>query len=221
MQLRLQVTLSTLVFVLILVFSNTGFAQLPVGVKKGDWIEYNVTYTGDPFAGHNINWARMEILDVRGDNITVKISSRLSSGSVENITSILNLASGHMIDDFIVPANLKRGDKFYDENYGNMTITKAEPHEYAGASRTVVYAITNSNTYVWDQTTGVSVEGNSQASNYTMHSIVASTNMWHQSVEISGLLIGLLVALVLVVIGLVLAAALFYKKRKQNHAKNS
>jgi hypothetical protein len=220
MRLKVSVTLTTALLILILAVSSTGFAQLPVGVKKGDWIEYNVTYTGDPLAGHNINSARMEILDVQGDNITVKITSRLSNGSTENYTSTLNLAIGHMIDDFIVPANLRAGDKFYDENYGNMTITRAEQHEYAGATRTVVYATTNDNTYVWDQKTGVSVEGNSQTSTYTMHSIVASTNMWQHSLEMSSLLVGLLVTLFLVVIAIVLAA-LFYKKRKQNHAKKS
>ena len=80
---------------------------------------------GSPTAGHDVNWARMEILDVQGDNITVKITSRYSNGTTENTTSILNLATGHMIDDFIVPADLKNGDKFYDENYMNTQ----EPHD--------------------------------------------------------------------------------------------
>ena len=120
----------------------------------------------------------MEILDVQGDNITVEITSRYSNGTTENVTSTLNLAIGHMIDVFIVPANLKSGDKFYDENYGNMTIAKAEKHEYAGAIRTVVYPAASGNTYVWDQATGVSVEGNSQTSEYSMQTIVAATNMW-------------------------------------------
>jgi hypothetical protein len=119
MQLRLSVILTTLVLIVILVLNSSGFAQLPVGVKKGDWIEYNVTYTGSPSSGHDVNWARMEILEVQGDNITVKITSRYSNSTTENATSTLNLAVGHMIDDFIVPANLKSGSKFYDENYDN------------------------------------------------------------------------------------------------------
>ena len=200
--------------------NNGGLAQLPVGVKKGDWIEYNVTYTGSPFAGHNVDWARMEILDVQGDNISVKITSRYSDSTTENITSILNLAIGHMIDDFIVPANLKSGDKFYDENYGNMTINKVEQHVYAGAMRTVAYATAGENTYIWDQATGVSVEGNSQTSDYSMHTIVAATNMWQPSSELSGLIVGLLVAFVLIVIAIVLVA-LFYRRRRQKLAKNS
>ena len=148
MHLKRWLTITVVVLVLIMALSSFGFAQLPVGVKKGDWIEYNVTYTGSPFAGHNVNWARMEILDVQGDNITVKITSRYSDDTTENLTSNLNLSIGHMIDDFIVPANLKSGDKFYDENYGNVTITKSEQHVYAEATRTVIYATSGDNAYV-------------------------------------------------------------------------
>ena len=219
MHLKCLFTITIAVLIVFLALTSLGFAQLPVGVKKGDWIEYNVTYTGSPFAGHNVNWARMEILDVQGDNITVKITSRYSDDTTENLTSNLNLAIGHMIDDFIVPANLKSGDKFYDENYGNITITKAEQHVYAGATRTVIYATSGNNTYVWDQATGVSVEGNSQTSDYSMHSIVAATNMWQPASGLSGLMEVLVVAFGLFVIAIVLVV-LFYKRRKQKLAKN-
>ena len=213
MHLKLSFTITTVVLIFILTLSSSGFAQLPVGVKKSDWIEYNVTYTGSPTAGHDVNWARMEILDVQGDNITVKITSRYSNGTTENTTSILNLATGHMIDDFIVPADLKNGDKFYDENYGNMTITKTEQHEYAGATRSTVSAIAGNNTYIWDQATGVSVEGNSQTSDYSMHTIVATTNMWQPSLAMNGFLVDLLVALVLIVIVTTLVALYFLYRR--------
>jgi hypothetical protein len=124
-----------------------------------------------------------------------------------------------MIDDFIVPANLKSGEKFYDENYGNITITKAEQHLYAGATRTVIYATAGDNTYVWDQATGVSVEGNSQTSDYSMHSIVAATNMWQTASGLSELMEGLVVAFVLFIIVIVLVV-LFYNRRRQKLSKN-
>jgi hypothetical protein len=220
MQSKLRVTLVIVLLILVLALGSTSFAQLPVGVKKGDWIEYNVTYTGSPLAGHDVNWARMEILNVQGDNITVKITSKNSTGTTENVTSTLNLASGHMIDDFIVPAGLKSGDKFYDENYGNMKITKAEQHEYAGAMRTVIYSAASGNTYVWDQATGVSVEGNSQAPDYSMHTIVTATNMWQPSSGLSGLIVDLLVALALIAI-IIILLALFYRRKRAKLTKKS
>ena len=64
MHLKRSFTMILVVLILFLALGSGGFAQLPVGVKRGDWIKYNVTYTGSPFAGHNVNWARMEILDV-------------------------------------------------------------------------------------------------------------------------------------------------------------
>jgi len=215
MHLKLPIKLATILLIFVFASNSSGFAQLQIGVKKDDWIEYNVTYTGSPSPLHNINWARMEILDVQGDNITVKITSRYSNGKTENITSTLNLAIGHMIDDFIIPANLESGDKFYDENYGNITIAKTEQHEYAGATRSAVYATAGNNTYIWDQATGVSVEGNSQTSDYSMHTIVSATNMWQPSSgSKSGLIEGLLVAVVLIVITILLLI-LYYRHRRQ------
>jgi hypothetical protein len=40
-------------------------AVISVGVKGGDWIEYSVVTTGKPEEGHDVVWARMEILEVR------------------------------------------------------------------------------------------------------------------------------------------------------------
>ena len=135
-------------------------AELSIGVKSGDWIEYNVTSTGAPMQGHDVEWARMEILSVENPNINVSITSRFTDGSNDTTKHTLNLETGHLIDDFIIPANLNVGDTFVDENLGNVTISQTEVHTYAGAERTVVSATVGNNTYVWDQATGVSVEGN-------------------------------------------------------------
>ena len=202
-----------IVFILVLGLSNAAFAELSVGVKKGDWIEYQVSYTGSPTAGHDINWARMEMLDVQGTNITLKITSRYPNGTTENITSNLNLKTGQLIDDFIIPANLKSGDTFYDQNLGNVTISKAEQHEYAGATRTVLYASTSQNTYVWDQATGVSVEGTAQTSEYSIHTIVEDTNMWQPSGGLNAALVGLIAVLVLIIVVMIVVAVLYYRRR--------
>jgi hypothetical protein len=201
-----------IVFILVLGLSNAAFAELSVGVKKGDWIEYQVSYTGSPTAGHDINWARMEMLDVQGTNITVKITSRYSNGTTENITSNLNLETGQLIDDFIIPANLKSGQTFYDENLGNVTISKAEQHQYAGVTRTVLYASASQNTYVWDQATGISVEGTAQGTDYYMHTVAVDTNMWQPSAGFNDAVV-LVVVSVLIVAVLIVLGVLFHRRR--------
>jgi hypothetical protein len=203
-----------IVLVLVLGLASAVYADLSVGVKKGDWIEYTVTTTGTPSEGHDIDWSRMEVTDVQGTSIIVYITSRFINGSTENFNSTLNLKTGHLIDDFIIPANLNAGDIFLDQNLGNVTISRSEQHTYAGAARTVLYASTSQNTYVWDQATGVSVEATSVLPDYTMHTIVEATNMWqpNQGLDVTVLL--LVVVIVVIAIVAVVMAALRYRKKK-------
>ena len=209
-----KLPLAIIALILVLCLSNAVFAELSVGVKKGDWIEYQVTSTGSPTAGHDINWARMEILDAQGTNITVKITSRYPNESTEELNSTLNFETGQLIDDFIIPANLKTGDTFYDQNLGNVTISRAEEHEYAGATRTVLYASTSQNTYVWDQATGVSVEGTSQTPEYSIHTIVDKTNMWQPSEGLDVTAFYLVTVLVLIIIATIIVVAMWYRKER-------
>jgi hypothetical protein len=204
-----KLAFALLTFILIFSLSSVAFAQLAVGVKKGDWIEYKVSYTGAPVDGHNMDSARMEVLDVQGNNISVKITSTYANGTINNLTYTLNLEKGQLIDDFIIPANLKSGDTFYDQYWGNVTISKVEHQMYAGATRTVLYGYTSQNTYVWDQATGVSVEGISQTPNYSIHSVAEDTNMWHSGETFTSRFVYLLVALALIVI---ITIAIFYKR---------
>ena len=155
----------------------------------------------------------MEVTDIQGTSIIVYITSRFINGSTENFNSTLNLKTGHLIDDFIIPANLNAGDKFLDDRQGNITLTSAEQHTYAGAVRTVLHASTSENSYVWDQATGVSVEANSVLPEYTMHTIVESTNMWQPTHGLDATT--LLLVAVVVVIAIVAILLLILRNRKK------
>jgi hypothetical protein len=92
-----------------------------------------------------------------------------------------------------------------------MTISKAETRQYAGAARTVVSASAGNNTYVWDQATGVSVEGNSQGADYSIHTIVEDTNMWQpspQSPDWTPLLLAAAVTLIIAIVAVAVAVRL-------------
>jgi len=205
------------VIALILILSSSlpVYADLSVGVEKGNWIEYSVTYTGSPSQDHALNWARIDVTDVQGTDIYVSITSRFTNGSSEVFNSTLNLKTGHLIDDFIIPANLKTGDSFLDQNQGNITISHTEQHIYAGAPRTAISASTSQNKYVWDQATGVSLEGTSEQTDYSMHTIVEATNMWQPSTGLNlTTLVFITVATVLAVVILAAMAVWLRKKRK-------
>ncbi len=204
---------ATTALIIIACLSAVASAELSVGVKQGNWIQYSVSYTGTPMQGHDVTWARMEILAVATPNIDVVITSRFSDGSMETTNYTLNLETGHLIDSFIIPANLKAGDTFKDENLGTVTLDKAEIRQYAGNTRTVVSASVGNNTYVWDQATGVSVEGASQTAEYTITTVVSSTNMWQPS-EVNWASIFLAAAVLLIVVFAVAAVVAHYQRKR-------
>ncbi len=203
------------IFSVVMVLSAIGLvsAQPSAGVKAGDWIEYKVTFTGTPSADHSISMARMEILDVSGPLIQVRIVSTYINGTQETTTSTLNLQTGQLIDDFIIPANLETGDQFLDSRVGNITITNKEQRTYAGAVRTVVSATSLENTYVWDQATGISVEGTSEGANYTMHSIVTATNIW-SAPTLDPVILYALVVLAVIIVAAIVVIILMRRREK-------
>ena len=166
-----------------LVTAGVVVGEFSVGVKKGDWIEYNVSVTGSPAEKHDVTWARMEVYAVQGSQIDLNITVKFSDGTLEPQTATLNLETGQLGDDFIIPANLNVGDVFFDKNIGNITISGVEEKTYAGVIRSVMTAATSETTYYWDQATGILVEGISHYPEYTMHSIVDKTNLWQSQVQ--------------------------------------
>jgi hypothetical protein len=188
-------------------------AEISVGVKQGDWIEYQVTFTGTPAEKHNVIWARMQIASVQGKSINLDMTVNFSDGTQEPETSTLNLETGQLGDDFIIPANLNVGDTFYDKTEGNIMISGAEERTYAGATRTVVYANTSQTTFYWDKSTGILVEATSSYTEYTMHTTADKTNMWQA--QIFGLDSTLFYALIIVAVAIIAAIIFFVIRRKK------
>jgi hypothetical protein len=207
-----KVGLTTALLIVLIGVGNV-LAEVSVGVKKGDWIEYHVAYTGTPTEGHDVTWARMEIQDVEGKIMSVGITVKYSNGTQEEITTTFNLDTGQLGDDFIIPADLNSGDMFFDKNVGNITISGVEERTYAGATRTVVYAAISGTTYYWDQATGILVEGTSQFPEYTMNTVVDKTNIWQP--QLLGLDPTVFYALVIGVVVLVVVVLAFLIVRRK------
>jgi hypothetical protein len=197
-----------------LVTAGVVVGEFSVGVKKGDWIEYNVSVTGSPAEKHDVTWARMEVYAVQGYQIDLNITVTFSDGTLEPQTATLNLETGQLGDDFIIPANLNVGDVFFDKNVGNITISGVEEKTYTGVTRNVITVATSETTYYWDQATGALVEGFSHYPEYTMHSIVDKTNLWQS--QIQGLNPTVFYAMVIGAVALIIVVlTVFIMRRKK------
>ncbi len=209
---KLVLAMICLTVLIELVSSTVVSAEVSVGVKQGDWIEYQVTITGDVPEEHDIDWGRIEIIGVEGKRIDVNITSRYVDGNELSLTSTLDLETGDIGDAFIIPANLSAGDTFRKQTEGNITISGVEERTYAGAKRSVVSASTSTTMFYWDRSTGVLVEATSSYPDYTLTTKTEETNMWQA--QIFRLDPTLFIILIVAVIVAVLAIFLILKMKK-------
>lgn len=192
-------------------------SEVSVGVKQGDWIQYNVIVTGNPPADHNIKSVTMNVTDVQGTAITIDIQTLFNNGTIYPGRITLNLATGVLGDDFFIPKNLNIGDQFYDAYQGNITITSQQTQEIAGARRTVILGSSRYTNYTWDKETGTLVAGLSIEPDYRMTTSTVGTNIWPQ--DIIGLsptvFYATMAATVVVAAALVVFCARWIVQRKQ------
>jgi len=193
-------------------FSAVASAEVIVGVKPGDWIEYNVTITGDVPEQHDVTWCKIEVTAVEEKKVYVNITSRYSDGSEETVPSTLNLETGQIGDCFIIPANLNAGAVF-ESPEGTITISGVKEKTYAGATRSVVYGSNPQTVFHWDRSTGFLLEANSSDSEFTMSTKAEKTNMWQT--QIFGLDQTVFIALVLVIVAVLALAVFLIRKMKK------
>ena len=154
-----------------------------VVVRAGDWIEYQVTVTGNPSSDLNMTWGRIDVKNVTGPVIIVDVQTRFGNGTLfpePNIT--LNVATGAIGDGFFIPTYLKVGDVYQTQYEGNITIEGTKTIEAGGAQREVFYGSANTTTYYWDKQNGIMVQATSELPNCTMHTKTAATNLWQPQI---------------------------------------
>lgn len=183
------------------------FAGISVGVKKGDWIKYQVRETGNPTPDFNITWARIDVTAVQGEKITIDVQTEYANGTIYLEPQIrLNLATGAVGDGFFIPANFNIGDQFYSEYQGNITITNVLQQEVGGTVRTVVSATTNQTTYYWDKQTGILVGATTSFPSFTLFTKTSGTNLWQPKILCldSAVIYALIIAMVLALVAAVI-----------------
>ena len=212
--------ISTLVLSLLFMAASTTviLAQISVGVKKGDWIEYQVTLTGNPPQDHDIVWARMEVTNVQGEAINLDIQTEFSNGTIFPGTITLNIATGALGDDFIIPANLNVGDTFRDQYQGNITISNLEKLTIAGTERSVMSGSTPQTTYHWDSQTGILVEAYSSYTEYTMSTKTTGTNIWSPQIfGVDTIVFYSLVIVIIIIVSAIMAIFIWGQRRNNKN----
>lgn len=157
-----------------------------VGVKAGDWVKLDYTFTGWPAGETYPDWLKLEFLSVEGTMATVRFTQHVSDGTQQSDTATVDIASNvevPVLAGIAISANLTIGDSVYIAGYGNVTLEDESTKTYAGANRTVVYASfwpteTEEVAYYWDKLTGVLVEVSSTSVEFGATAKAAATNMW-------------------------------------------
>jgi uncharacterized repeat protein (TIGR02543 family) len=156
-----------------------------VGIKPGDWVKFDYTFTGWPAGEAYPDWMKLEFLSVEGTIATVRFTQHVSDGTEQSDNFTIDILSNVEVPQLagiVIPANRTIGDSVYIAEYGNATIEGEATRTYARASRIVVYTRLSYNeadvTFYWDKLTGVMVEISSTYPEFTATARVAGTNMW-------------------------------------------
>jgi len=162
---------------------STVNANVTVGVKAGDWMEYNVSYvgSGDPPEEYP-NWFKFQITDVQETSISANMTYEMLNGTTTKSSHTYDLKTG-VLQLLVVPAGLTYADVFYHEDYGNITIAGTEEGTYAGGTRTAFYATFNEIKVYWDKPTGIFLQSKQEILNDNNETIeqtvtISATNRW-------------------------------------------
>ncbi|MDR1991967.1 MAG: hypothetical protein LBQ98_00440 [Nitrososphaerota archaeon] len=192
-----------------------------VGVKEGDWMEYDITITGtgNMPPTHDVRWMRMEVLTIDGAAFSVNVTTRYANGTMGSAIWKFNFTQGNVEGWTIIPANLGLGDTFFDysSNPTNIVIQREEQKEVLGATRTITYGNDSiRQVKEWDKATGFFIGSVEVAKNHTnkegwyfedltITCSAIATNMWDRQIfglersvfalVISGLVLGIVISI--------------------------
>jgi hypothetical protein len=168
------------IIVIITVAMTPAASGLSLGVKTGDWIEYDIQGTENPEYTLTVSF-----LEVTGTNVTVQLTqSPLSYNESIDFATNEDFPIGFLTARAcLIPNDSEVGDSVYlGTEFGNRTIISETTGSYAGADRIVVCCNftlqLNQYVFYWDKETGVLVEA-TMSHGATSESLSAiDTNMW-------------------------------------------
>ena len=154
--------LAIIVLTTIVLTAKAVTAETPqVGVKAGDWIEYDISHTGtsSPPPTHDVNWMRLQVLEVDGSAFSVNVTARYANGTVGSEVWCLDFSEGNVGGWIIIPKDLGVGDTFFDYSIHNhlpvnVTIQGEEQRSLLGADRIITFGNDSFRYKEWDKATG-------------------------------------------------------------------
>lgn len=203
-----------------------------VGVKEGDWIEYNIALsgTGTLPPTHDVRWMHLQVLQVSGEAFSVNVTARYANGTIGSAVWKFNFTEGNVGGWIIIPANLSAGERFFDSSIHNhkpvnVTIQSQEQKTVLGAVRTITSGNDSFRHKQWDQATGVFV-GSTETyrnvtnkdgwyiDNLTVSIEATATNLWSPDAsEQAGTMFYPIVIAVVLAAALLSAGVVVAKKR--------
>ena len=206
--------LFSVIFLVGVLSSTIVLAQVSVGVKEGDWIEYATSYTGNI---HEIypEWTRIEFTIVQGTSIRANLTVEGLDGRTGESVAYYDLETGNT-DLFLISPGLDIGDHFYHKNFGNIPLTENKNVTYADAKRTVVFSTFENFECYWDKNTGILVHMIQSEDNYTSTLVAIKTNMWQPQIQpqIFGLDSTIFYALIIILLAIIAIVTVFLLKRR-------
>ncbi len=226
------ILLSTIVTASIIISPVLAADEPSVGVKEGDWIEYNIsiTGTGTPPPTHDVRWMRIDVLPVQDSAFSVNLTARYSNGTIGSAIWKFNFTEGNVGGWIIIPSNLGPGDTFYDlsmhtQKPVNVTIQSQEQKTVLGASRTITYGNDSLRHKEWDKATGVFIHSSEVIRNVTnkdgwyiqdltVTTQAIATNMWNPQIQgTNQTLLYALTAAIIAPAGLALFSAIIARRK--------
>jgi hypothetical protein len=194
-------------------------AQVFVGLKEGDWVRYEVTYTGSPPESYPTN-TRIEVLKIEGTTIITKIENDRLNGTHTSQTTTFDLKDGSAPDLIIIPANLAVGDQVVNKEW-NITfpIDGVEEYDFSDVTREMIFAnIPIDNVileYSWDRETGIFIQLDQTTDTFTQKYLAYDTNIVGNvnSDPDSMLIYGIIITVVVITLSL---ALMIFKRKKKN-----
>ena len=225
---------SIIVSVSLIASPALAYGEPSVGVREGDWIEYDISVTGIgvPPPTHDVRWMRMEILPVQGAAFSVNLTSRYANGTIGSAVWKFNFTEGNVGGWMIIPSNLGPGETFFDSSLHNqkpvnVTIQRQEQITVLGASRTITYGNDSFRHKEWDKATGVFVASSEVIKNVTnrdgwyiedltVNIRAITTNMWSpQLLGLNQTLFNALAAAIIVPALLILSSVIVVARTKR------
>jgi hypothetical protein len=201
-----------------------------IGVKPGDWIEYDLNWTDPPGSPYSV-WIRDEVLDVNGSIITIERLQKMDDGSLKNRTETGDIVEGTGAAAAVfIPAGLRPGDLVSIEGFGLVSINGTEQRTYLGREHTVLWSDFLSKGFdlliYWDRDKGVALEMHTQHITRNGVTKIADSNMWDSGSVDGGdddyfLWLGILMPIILIiVIALFLVRRNMSSKRKKKRPRS-